>query len=415
MIHGLTPTLAEGGKIKIGGLGAERTSKSGNKYRVPLKFDHFLVTKTERDAKGDLARDQAIMDALPKDQDGKVRAIPIVLHSDTLDEVFPTSYALYTGKRLGCRGDGQVAMRWEIDKAGNRTGKTQEIKCPCPLLEEGTCKPHGTLHCSIAIESVAVAGVVHRWRTTSIISIKQMLGSLQQILSLCGTLRGVPLWLRVQPKIVTPADGPSTTVYCCHVELRAKDVLAIQTKALKALQMRRALGGDNLLEYRNLVAPPAGPQESAEEQEEIAAEFHPEPEAIEAAADEQPATAPKIRRPEAIDEPGPVPATDPAPASVEPEVLDDAAHTEADANYEWVTVLKVSSMKAKNGSTRYTIQVQDVDKKQASYWVSTFSDRLAEIADTGRKENEAVMLKRTQIEVDGKPYWDASDIKPRPF
>ena len=274
MIHGITPTLAEGGKIKIGRLGDERTSKGGKKFRLPVKLDHFLVTKTTRDEKGDLEWDKEVMAALEKDKDGQARAIPIVLHSDDIDDVFPTAYALYTGRRLACRGDGQVATRWEM-KDGNRTGASKEMACPCDYLgaESGPiCKPHGTLHCSIALPGVAVAGAVHKWRTTSIISIQRMIGSLQQILGMCGTLRGIPLWLKVDPITVSPAGGKATTVYCCHVELRAKDIMDVQNKALRMAEMRRALGGGG--EYKLLITPPAGDHETLEEQAEVQQEFH---------------------------------------------------------------------------------------------------------------------------------------------
>lgn len=279
MIHGLIPTLAEGGKIKVGKLGETRKSKSGGTYRMPVKLDHFLVTKTTRDENGDLELDTAVMAALKKDADGQVRSIPIILHADDIEAVFPSTYAMYEGRRLSCRGDGQEATRWELGKDGRRTGKSAQIPCPCAFLESGKCKPHGTLHCSIAIPGVAVAGSVHKWRTTSIISVQRMIGSLQQILSLCGTLRGVPLWLRVEPLTVTPKGAPPSTVYCCHIELRAKDILAVQRKALQAAQMRRALGAGTDEAYKLIVAPPAGDQESVEEQDEVSQEFHPEHEA----------------------------------------------------------------------------------------------------------------------------------------
>lgn len=278
MIHGIIPALAEGGKIKIGGLGKEITSRKGTKFRPPQKLDHFVVTKTSRDAKGDLEIDQAVMAALAKDGDGKVRAIPIVLHSDEIEQVFPTAYALYAGRKLACRGDGEHATRWSFDpKTKQRLDETKELDCPCPYLRATSgpvCKPHGTLHCSIALPGVAIAGAVHTWRTTSIISIRRMLGSLEQIRSLCGTLRGIPLWLKVQPVAVTPPNAPAATVYCCHVELRAADVVAVQEKALKMATMRARLSSGRI--PMPLVLPPAGDHESEEEQAEVSQEFYPE-------------------------------------------------------------------------------------------------------------------------------------------
>jgi hypothetical protein len=279
MIKGITMKLAEGGKIKTGKLGEERTSGGGKKFRIPEKLDHFIVTKTTRDDKGDFIVDEALMAALPKDADGKCRALPIVLHTDEIDEVFPTQYALYVGRTLGCRGDGEKALRWPM-KDGQRTGEVKEMACTCAYLNAASgpvCKPHGTLHCSILAPGTAMAGAVHRWRTTSLMSIERMLGSLHQILATCGTLRGLPLVLCIEPVRVQPAGKPASTVYCCHVELRATDLLSVQRKALELAQMRKTLSGDyDHAAYRAMIEAPAGDQETDDQQAEVAEEFHPE-------------------------------------------------------------------------------------------------------------------------------------------
>lgn len=290
MIKGLIPTLAEGGKIKIGGLGETRKGSNGN-YRLPVKHDFFTITTTRRDGAGDLIVDEALMAELATDQDGKVRELPIVLHDDEIENVFPTTYALYSGKKLFCRGDGEHAIRKEM-RGNEWTGATSELKCPCEFLGakgKMTCKPHGTLHCSIRVPGRAVAGSVYKWRTTSLISIQRMIGSLQQIQGICGTLCGIPLMLKLEPIDVAPPDAPASTVYCCHVELRAADIQAVQRDAIAASQMRAKVRAS--IGYQALLAPPAL-DETPEEQAEIAQEFHPEAEVDtgEAASDEQTAT-----------------------------------------------------------------------------------------------------------------------------
>lgn len=276
MIKGITPRLAEAGKIKIGGLGEERTSRSGTKFRLPVKYDYFLVTTTDRTEKGDLEVDAVLMGDLGADEDGHVRSIPIVLHSDVIDEVFLTAYARYSGRRCACRGDGENALRREV-KEGQHTGASKEIDCPCDLLKatNGTvCKANGKLLCSIDVPNAAIAGAVHIWRTTSIISIEQMIGSLMQIKAMCGTLRGVPLWLRVKPITVEPPGQGAITVYCCHVELRAADIADIQRDALDAAKRRHELGLDDS-EYGKMLTLPAH-DETSDEESEIAQEFYPE-------------------------------------------------------------------------------------------------------------------------------------------
>jgi hypothetical protein len=281
MLKNITPRLAEAGKIKIGGLGPERKSGKGNSFRPPLKFDHFLITGTERDGNDDLAIDDAMMTSLVDggyaDADSKLRAIPIVLHSDEIDEVFLTSYALYSGKRCACRGDGEKALRRELDKDKQYTGAEKTIDCPCDYLDATAgpkCKPNGKLFCSIAAPNSAVAGAVHIWRTTSIISVQQMIGSLLQIKAICGTLRGIPLTLRVKPITVEPKNSAPITVYVCHVELRAKDIESVQRKALDAAKLRRELGFDDRA-YRAMLTLPAH-HETEQEQAAIAAEMYPE-------------------------------------------------------------------------------------------------------------------------------------------
>ena len=273
-IVGLEPRLAEVGKIKIGGLGAERGKKGGGTFRLPVKFDYFVITTTERNAKGDLAPDKEIMGALTEkwaDGDGKLRAIPIVLHSDDIAEVFPHSYAAYNGKRLQCRGNGKTAERREI-KDKRWTGESEVVKCPCPMLEDKRCKPHGVLHCSIAVPGQAIAGGIHRWRTTSIISLQQMIGSLQQIKSIVGVLRGLPLVLRVLPMRVEPVGQKASTVYVCHVELRAAGLADVYKQALQLQRARNDLEAAGLALPAPTVQRPG--DEPEEEQAEIEAEFY---------------------------------------------------------------------------------------------------------------------------------------------
>ena len=279
MIKGLVPALAEGGKIKIGGLGDERTSKKGGTYRLPVKFDHFIVTRTTRGTNGDLDTDDEIMGELrriSRERDGQVREIPIVLHSDNIDEVFPTSYALYSGHKLFCRGDGETATRYEMVD-GKRTGRSKEMPCTCELLGAAgkvCCKPHGILHCSIPLQRCAVAGSVYKWRTTSIISCQRMIGSLVQIQQIVGGLTGVPLVLCLKPVDVSPVNSPASTVYVCHVELRATDISEVQRRAIEARKMRAAVAG--AIDYKMLISAPATDDETPEEQAEIQDEFHSE-------------------------------------------------------------------------------------------------------------------------------------------
>lgn len=285
MIHGIIPQFTECGKIKLGGLGESRKSNAGKTWRAPVKYDSFVITKTYRNAAGDLVQDNALMKLIERDTDGKLRAIPIVLHSDDVDDVFPTTYAYYSGKKLYCSGDGKTATRWVTakDKKGHliRTGERKTIDCPCLFHEPDEkdvrrCKPHGILHCSIRVPGLAVAGAIHTLRTTSIITIQRIIGSLVQIRKAVGMIQGLPLWLVVQPVLTDKG-----TVYCAHIELRAVDVIEAQRTALDAAKMRASLIGevaDLNRSYRAMLRAPAAADEPEDEQEAVADEFHPDAE-----------------------------------------------------------------------------------------------------------------------------------------
>lgn len=299
MIKGIRPSLAQAGHIKIGKKSSEkRRTASGYEWNPPMRLDHFLVTHTSRGDDGNLEVDEGMMAELDRqgfaDSDHKVRSIPILLHSDDIDNVFPTVYAWYQGKQVVCRGDGEKATRWEV-KDKKKTGREKEITCPCEFLERDAkgarkCKPHGVLHCTIALPGRAVAGALYRYRTTGIISVQRVIGSLEQILAIVGTIANIPLVLRVTPVQVAPA-GRTQTVYSVHVELRQEIVIS-QQLAIEARKSRIALGAPQV-QIRALLRPPAADDESPEEQADVEAEFYPPP-------DEEPAPEQKKDRTESV-------------------------------------------------------------------------------------------------------------------
>jgi hypothetical protein len=281
MIKNLRLKLAEAGKLKIGGLSAPIKSRKGNTFRPPRKDDHWTVTGTTRDANGDLEVNVPLMDQLVADgyadSDGKIRTLPIVLHADEIDAVFRTSYARYQGRKCACSGDGETATKRQIDR-GVYTGATKDITCPCELLESRRCKPHGKLLCSLRVRKQAVAGAVYCFRTTSIISIEQVVGSLTQILAAVGTLQGLPLLARVMPMTVTP-EGRSTTVHVVHIELHAADLAAAQQLAIDRMQARSAIQGRALAHYQRMLATPETDEEAADVQREFYSEVEQEEQA----------------------------------------------------------------------------------------------------------------------------------------
>lgn len=270
------PVIATAGFIKIGGLGEERKGAKGP-WRAPIKLNHFIITKTVRGDDTNLIRDTERMQALKEagwaDPDGQLRELPIQLHSDNLDEVFPTNLAYYAGKSLLCRGDGHDAQRYSTDKEGNRTGPIT-VGCPCEhsvlVNPKGKCKPNGSLHCSLRLPGLGSIGSLFRWRTTSQISISRMMGSLLQVQEMVGSLKAVPLVL-VLEEVELAGKAP---VYCCHLELRENSLIDLQKHllAMTAQRNRVALTSSSAPVRLKVIQP--GDHEDDAEQAAIADEFY---------------------------------------------------------------------------------------------------------------------------------------------
>lgn len=273
---GLTPRIAELGKIKIGYLGEERKSKGGGLYRLPLKLDYFLITGNERGQDGRLVVDTTLMDSLKEqglaDPDGKLRKLPIYLLSDDPDEVLQAAYVSYDGKRRLATCDGATVKTYYK----GATKLVGPALTPCTgEHEHPPWKVHCNLSCVIA-SGAARFGGVYRLRTTSVISTQQLYGGLLHIMTLTGgILTGIPLRLVVRPMQVAP-DGKPTTVYVVHIELHALDLADVQRQALDAAVYRAKHHAQIQAAQRQYTALLTAPgDESPDEIDDIVAEFHP--------------------------------------------------------------------------------------------------------------------------------------------
>ncbi|MCH9637728.1 MAG: hypothetical protein K0U16_07275, partial [Gammaproteobacteria bacterium] len=283
----LNPRQAEAGKIKIGRLQKDKRPNKNNagEHQLPEKLDHFILTKTERGEDGNFIEDTDLMQLLDKDKDGKIRRIPILLSSDDIDEVFPHTLACYQGRNLFCRGDGEIATRYELKKETRegrpvlvKTGNSQQQKCPCNLLNADRglqCKPHGTLWCTIVAGEQTRIGARHSFRTTSWDSVSALKAGLEEIQRMVGTLVGPPLNLNIRPRRVKPkGKDRSHIVWVVHVDLVSKDIQELRERMLQQAQLRHnvaALAGRPL----RLGLPAPGTHESAADQSQIQQEYHP--------------------------------------------------------------------------------------------------------------------------------------------
>jgi len=274
-IKGLTPQLAERGKIKIGERGETKTSQGGKQFSQPRKLDHFVITTMQRDAAGRLMPDTALMGRI-NPEGKKLVEIPVRLLYDDLDLNFLTRYSCYVGNRCWCSGDGEVAARLT-----GQNGKYQEVPCPCerqdPLYQgNDKCKSLGTLQ--VLIEGVDRIGGVWKFRTTSWNTVNAILSSLALIKTITGgPLAGIPLVMVLSPKTVTiPTTGQNMVVFVVSLEYRGPEKeLAELGYELAKRRMEHRVRMEAIEEQaRKLLVAPH--QEPPQDQEETAAEFFPE-------------------------------------------------------------------------------------------------------------------------------------------
>lgn len=248
----LQPRLAEVGKIKIGGKGEERKTKAGGTFRIPAKFDHFVVTATERTKEGNFKIDNELMDKLG----GEPRELSIRLLFDNIDMNFFTELQFYSGRKLLCHGDGETATR-TYNKAGEdvilvdgknekkatvKEGDIKIVRCnpdTCPIFKDGKCKPTGILSCALS-DSMELGGV-YRFRTHSWNSISSILAALEFFASNTkGVLTGLPLKMKMVKK-TTEEHGDIEYV---TVVLDGLELSGMRQAALSEMNSRKMLGLD---------------------------------------------------------------------------------------------------------------------------------------------------------------------------
>jgi hypothetical protein len=278
-------TRCELGKIKIGGLGEKRPTRDGKStWRLPRKDDFFTVTGVARNKEGDLVPDNALMAELIKDHgdpDGKLRQMPIRLLSDDIDKVLQARFCWYGKRSCGAWSDGE-RVTWKYDPQTMQPINPPRVEDWRPEMADMTDKAgnvlfklHASFSCTIHSRAGRWGGV-YLFRTTSVISFRQLYASLLEISDKTGgILVGMPLFLVVRPMLVTP-DGKPTNVYVCHTELRGKDLQELQRLAVAQSEFRVTFKS-NLMDierrYQRLLVAPG--EEPDEEASEIAEEFAP--------------------------------------------------------------------------------------------------------------------------------------------
>lgn len=279
-IRGLIPRLPERGKLKIGRLGEERTAQGGNKYRLPVKLEHFVITTMERDSKGDLIRDEAMHERFGD----KPTVLPVRLLYDDPTLNMPTRYACYKGRTLWCAGNGESAQR-----LNETNGAHFEVECTCPLADptiarkatEMRCKMNGAL--SVLIDGATGIGGVWKFRTTSYNSILGLLSSMSFIRQMTGgPLANIPLNLTIQGRqAANPVDGTPVQIYVVGLEFAGDmdELMGIgHAVALKRAEMHLSIEHieEEARRRLSLPLPRNAPLPGDDDAADIVAEYYPE-------------------------------------------------------------------------------------------------------------------------------------------
>jgi hypothetical protein len=207
MLKGLAITPPILGRISIGKV----VVKNGK--RLPEKDDQFTITSQLQSRDGWLLH--PLDEVLRKNQEGKLRSIPIRLLFNEPDLNFRAEYSLFdraTGRPI-CVGNGETCKRQCADGI-------QSLPCPspdgCSLAQGGACKPYGRLNVVIGDEDSLGSFV---FRTTGFNSIRTLAARLQYLQAISGNrLACLPLELRLRGKSTRQSHG--TPIFYADITVR---------------------------------------------------------------------------------------------------------------------------------------------------------------------------------------------------
>ena len=259
--NGLSPRFAEIGKIKIGGKGEVRKSKDGKDYRLPVRYEHFVVTTTEKGGDDNFIIDNKIMKLLGQEP----KEIPIRLPFDDIDLNFYTSFQYYVGKKCACRGDGESAIRIGND------GVEKKVVCnpdECEFMKTEKCKVSGILSAHIPL-SMEIGGV-YRFRTHSWNSVSSILAALKYFSdNTNGVLQNLPLKL----KFLKKSTQDHGNVNIVTVVLDGIELMKMRELAFAEYENRMKLGID--MKGIENQAKQLGFTEDTDDPADVEAEYYP--------------------------------------------------------------------------------------------------------------------------------------------
>lgn len=179
------------GKIKIGGKGPERTSSGGKTFRLPQKFDHFLVTTRHRGDDGNFERDEAIHANVGDEP----RELVGVLMYPIVEDNFHAEMVQYKGREKVWSCDGETATNLVTGKQGE-----------CPRAKDGECRCKPYMRLTIQLWDAPVLGY-HVFRSTGWETTNNIQTALEEIYDRFGTLFKAPVKLVLYPATVEYQEG----------------------------------------------------------------------------------------------------------------------------------------------------------------------------------------------------------------
>ena len=230
MLKGLAITPPVLGRISIGKV----IEKNGK--RLPEKDDQFTITSQVQGKDGWLLH--PLNDELRKNQEDKLRSIPIRLLFNEPELNFRADYTLFdrqSGRPL-CVGNGESCKR--VTQEG-----MQSLPCPspdaCQLAKGGACKPYGRLNVLIGDDDPLGSFV---FRTTGFNSIRTLAARLHYFQAISSNrLACLPLELRLRGKSTRQSHG--TPIFYVDLTVRSGMDMAEALQAANNLDEQRLSTG----------------------------------------------------------------------------------------------------------------------------------------------------------------------------
>lgn len=204
-------------------IGEKKTAKNGKEY--PVSLDHFIGPPEFHEKFG----------LTPKE-------IPFLFPYNDIGENFTEDLKAYkAGGKLFCKGDGESASR------SDGKGGMIELACPhhdCEYYKKKECKPIGIIN--FLITDICLTAC-YQLSTSSIKSMTNIRSTILLIKHMFGTIRDIPMILKVNKEKATPwvidktgnkkqitTEVPIVTIECA-LSFPEVEMLAENKKSLVAL------------------------------------------------------------------------------------------------------------------------------------------------------------------------------------